>query len=86
MPETIHQQTIARNQEQYQKTKWMLVLAMALTLAADASYLVADLQHYSSAGTSRHDSAYRAAGDLQCPALPWPAEMKRLSSCALCRR
>jgi len=32
--QAIHEQTIARNQEQYQKTKWMLMLAMALTLAA----------------------------------------------------
>ena len=32
--QALHQQTIARNQEQYQQTKWMLMLTMALTLAA----------------------------------------------------
>jgi methyl-accepting chemotaxis protein len=31
---TLHQQTIAQNQARYQETRWMLLLAMALTLAA----------------------------------------------------
>lgn len=32
--QAIHEQTIAINEVQYQKTKWMLILAMVLTLAA----------------------------------------------------